>query len=73
MLVLRTCMSFIVFFKILSEPHWWCNGKRARLQCDRSWIRDQWGHANDDTICICCFSAKHAALRRKDKDWVARN
>ena len=22
---------------------------------------------------ICCFSAKHAALRRKNKDWSARN
>jgi hypothetical protein len=24
-------------------------------------------------IGICCFSAKHAALRRKIKDWLARN
>jgi hypothetical protein len=22
---------------------------------------------------ICCFSAKHAALRRTSKDWLARN
>ena len=22
---------------------------------------------------ICCFPAKHAALRRKNKDWLARN
>jgi hypothetical protein len=22
---------------------------------------------------ICCFSTKHAALRRKSKDWLARN
>ena len=22
---------------------------------------------------ICCFSSKHAALRRKSKDWLARN
>jgi hypothetical protein len=27
----------------------------------------------DYKICICCFSAKHAALRRKNKDWLARN
>ena len=26
----------------------------------------------DYTIGICCFSAKHAALRRKIKDWLAR-
>jgi hypothetical protein len=24
-------------------------------------------------IGICCFSAKHATLRRKSKDWLARN
>jgi hypothetical protein len=24
-------------------------------------------------IGICCFSGKHAALRRKSKDWLARN
>jgi hypothetical protein len=24
-------------------------------------------------IGICCFSAEHAALRRKSKDWLARN
>jgi hypothetical protein len=22
---------------------------------------------------MCCFSAKHAALRRKSKDWLVRN
>ena len=24
-------------------------------------------------IVICCFSAKHAVLRRKSKGWLARN
>ena len=24
-------------------------------------------------IGICCFSAKHAVLRSKSKDWLARN
>ena len=24
-------------------------------------------------ICICCFFAKHATLKRKSKDWLARN
>ena len=33
----------------------------------------QLGQNKDYTICICCFSAKHAALRRKNKDWLARN
>jgi hypothetical protein len=27
----------------------------------------------DYKIGICCFSAMHAALRRKSKDWLARN
>jgi hypothetical protein len=27
----------------------------------------------DYKMCICCFSAKHAALRRKSKCWSARN
>jgi hypothetical protein len=31
------------------------------------------GQTKDYTIDICCFSAKHAALRRKSKDWLARN
>jgi hypothetical protein len=29
--------------------------------------------AKDYKIGICCFSAKHAALRRKTKDWLAWN
>ena len=31
------------------------------------------GQAKDYQVGICCFSAKHAALRRKDKDWLAWN
>jgi hypothetical protein len=31
------------------------------------------GQAKDYKIGMCCFSAKHAALRRKSKDWLARN
>jgi hypothetical protein len=27
----------------------------------------------DYKICICCFSAKHAVLGSKNKDWLARN
>ena len=27
----------------------------------------------DYRICDCCFSAKHTALRRKSKDWLALN
>jgi hypothetical protein len=31
------------------------------------------GQTKDYKIGIRCFSAKHAALRRKSKDWLARN
>ena len=31
------------------------------------------GQTKDYEIGICCFSAKHAALRRKSNDWLARN
>ena len=33
----------------------------------------QTGQTKDYKIGICCFFAKHAALRRKSKDWLARN
>ena len=31
------------------------------------------GQTNDYKIGICGFSAKQAALKRKSKDWLARN
>ena len=31
------------------------------------------GQSKDYKIGICCFSAKHAALRRKSKYWLVRN
>ena len=31
------------------------------------------GHTKDYEIGMCCLSAKHTALRRKSKDWLARN
>ena len=31
------------------------------------------GQTKDYKIGICCFSAKHTALRRKNKDWLSRN
>ena len=35
---------------------------------------DPWsGQTKDNKKVICCFSAKHAALRSKNKDWLARN
>jgi len=37
---------------------------------------DRWswtGQTKDYKLDICCFSGKHAALRRKNKDWLAWN
>ena len=31
------------------------------------------GQAKDYKIGVCCFSAKHAALKRKSKYWLAQN
>ena len=31
------------------------------------------GQTRDYKFGICCFSAKRAALRKKSKDWLARN
>ena len=33
----------------------------------------QSGQIKDFKIGMCCFSAKQAALKRKNKDWLARN
>jgi hypothetical protein len=31
------------------------------------------GQIKDYDIGICCFSVKHATIRRKRKDWLSRN
>jgi hypothetical protein len=31
------------------------------------------GQTKDYKIGICCFSTKHTALRRKNKDWMVQN
>ena len=38
-----------------------------------SGFEPQSGQTKEYKIGISCFSAKHAALRRKNKDWLARN
>ena len=37
------------------------------------WFELRLGETKDYEICICCVSAKHTTLRRKSKDWLARN
>ena len=36
-------------------------------------FEDRSGQIKDNKIGICCFSATHAAFRRKSKDWLPRN
>jgi len=55
------------------KPHRWRNGLRASLECGRSCVRARSDQTKEYKIGICCFSAKHAALRRKSKDWLAQN
>jgi hypothetical protein len=31
------------------------------------------GQTKDYKISMCCFSGKHTVLKRKSKDWLARN
>ena len=40
-------------------------------EVDRT-FEPQSGQIKDYKIGICCFYAKHATLRRKSKDWLAR-
>ena len=58
---------------ILLLPHQCRNCQRVRLQCGKSWVRASVGSNQSYKIDICCFSAKHAAIRRKSKDWLAWN
>jgi hypothetical protein len=45
---------------------------KKMIVADRG-FESQAGQIEDYKISICCLSAKHAALRRKSKDWFARN
>ena len=61
------CVSCIHWENKLTNM--WCNGTRA---VNRG-FEAMSGQTKDHKIGICCFSAKHAALRIKNKDWLARN
>jgi hypothetical protein len=62
-----TCFKhFYIFFNCI------CGVMVSMLMVDRG-FEPQLGQTKEYKICICCFSAKHAALRRKSKDWLARN
>jgi hypothetical protein len=49
-------------------PYRWCNG--CVVDCG---FEPRSGQTKYYKIGICYFSAKHAALRSKNKDWLSRN
>ena len=49
-------------------PYRWCNG--FVVDCGSE---PRLGKTKYYKIGICCFSAKHAALRRNSKNWLSRN
>ena len=50
-----------------------CGTKSWQVHCSQSITRSRSCQTKDYTFSICCFSAKHAVLRRKRKDWLTRN
>jgi hypothetical protein len=56
-----------------SEPHWWRNISVLASSAIDHGFEHRSGQTKDYKIGMCCFSAKHAELRRKNKDWLARN
>ena len=44
----------------------------ASIAVDRG-FEPRSGQTKDDKIDVCCFSANHAVLTRKNHDWLARN
>ena len=58
----KTLLAFV-------EPVYrWC----IRFQCSKFWVRypaGSKGQTKDNTISIYCFSAKHAAINRKQTGW----
>ena len=64
------CVSLLFVLFLLNRIGISCNSYRARLKSDRSWVRAPI-QSKDHTICICCFSGKHAAVRTTN--WLVRN
>ena len=43
------------------------------VACGRSWVLSPVRVKPKIIKLVCCFSVEHAALWRKNKDWLARN
>jgi hypothetical protein len=71
--MMKTVMTFFVQLKQLKNR---ISGVMvsvlASCAVDRE-FEPRLGQTKVYEIGICCFSAKHASLRSKSKDWLARN
>ena len=45
--------------------------KHKAMSMVHCWFKPWSGNIKDYKIDICCFCAKHTALRSKSKDWLA--
>jgi hypothetical protein len=43
------------------------------IECVDRWFEPRSGKSIDYVIGICWFSAKHTTLKKKSKEWLARN
>jgi hypothetical protein len=75
----KSCVAWNTFSKLneLFCSYKYCIGGimvgvLASSAVDRG-LEPRSGHTKDYKIGICCFSAKHTALRRKNTYWLARN
>jgi uncharacterized protein YaeQ len=69
-------LSLIDFTLQILEKHNRISGVMVSVLASSAldhWLEPQLGQTKDYKIGICCFSGKHAALRRKSKDWLAQN
>ena len=70
-------MLEFVSIHISKQPHQWRNGgvmvsEHTSSTVDRG-FEPRYGQTKGHSIGICCFSAKHAPLRRKSKYWLGWN
>jgi hypothetical protein len=64
MCIIHHCVLYITKYGILCvNPVCWFNTR---------WFEPWAGQIKDYQIRICCFSIKHAALRRKSKGWLSQ-
>jgi hypothetical protein len=65
--------------QLLAHGRWFSSGtptsstKTGRHDIDKILLKMALNTINHGRESICCFSAKHAALKIKNKDWSARN